>query len=662
MSIQYKLIISMVGLIIIISVLVSGIFLAKIIKSSHTEAQYNLHSIAAEKSIVVKGIMADIQMMVDSFVANPDIRKFVLQRDNKTEPDTSIEYKRASEFMEAMGSISPMIPALFIANPKTGEYIDKTGYANVANVDLKTRAWWVNSVQIKKSWVNADFEPDVRTGKIYGSIYMPVYKGSELQFIAGADLILDSLKNRILSDDTPESFLTLVFSDDGKVILFSGYSMDETKKMTLSNIDQSTGKGFSDFITKQIKQQGDKQESQFHDVTLKGTRYLAAVIDTSIARPLLEWNIAILMPQSEVDAVMYETVQESIITVSLFTFGSIFILVIFSRTILRPLNMMSGAVQELAKGEGDLTMRLSSSGSDEVSTLAKNMNLFIAKLHTIISEIVASGQQMSEKSKTFSEISIKSKESLAAQQDQVSQIATAVNQLSATAQEVASNAESTAAATAESAEHCEEGKRVVLDNKASIEHLAKGIDATAQAMSELEENTQNINNILISIQGIAEQTNLLALNAAIEAARAGEQGRGFAVVADEVRVLSQRTASSTEEIRAVIETLLGNTTNAVETMHQSKSLTDESVNKANEAAEALQSIALSITKIADMSTHIASASEEQRAVTEEVNRNVQSVSQVSDDMLKVSEEVLELAENLTNIANGLNDQVGLFKL
>ncbi len=329
------------------------------------------------------------------------------------------------------------------------------------------------------------------------------------------------------------------------------------------------------------------------------------------------------------------------------------------------MNRLSNAnklVQKLSAGDGDLTIQLDASGRDEVSDLSKNVNIFVHKLHTIVSEVVQSSHQVGEKSGKLQDVARQTKLNVTSQKDEVSLIATAANQMSATAQEVANNAETTAAATAESLEKCSDSVEVINQNKKSISGLAEEISLTAQAMSELEANTQNINNILVAIQGIAEQTNLLALNAAIEAARAGEQGRGFAVVADEVRVLSQRTQNSTEEIRSMIETLLANTNEAVQTMSRSKSLTDESVQQANKAVESLEDISASVKTIADMSTQIASAAEEQRAVTEELNRNTQSVKNSSDEMLTAADTTVQMSVELKEVYNSLNDQVGLFKL
>lgn len=362
----------------------------------------------------------------------------------------------------------------------------------------------------------------------------------------------------------------------------------------------------------------------------------------------------------------YEHSQEILVDTIISSLAAIFITFILTlvtvRYLLKPLAQTNNALSDLAEGDGDLTIRLKERGNDEIAELAKKVNLFISKLHGIIGEIDTSGQKVSEQANNVQDMAQSNKQQLAQQQTQVTQIAAAVHEMSATAQEVASNAEATAAATKSSSENCDKGTRIILNSQEVITNLASEINRTSDAISELEANTQNINNILLTIQGIAEQTNLLALNAAIEAARAGEQGRGFAVVADEVRVLSQRTHNSTEEISSVIVTLLNNTENAVSAMKSSETLARNSVEEASNATDALKSISDSIAQISDMSTQIASAAEEQRAVTEEVSRNVESVSEVSENMVASASETIETADSLSSVSQNLNDQVGKFKL
>ena len=216
------------------------------------------------------------------------------------------------------------------------------------------------------------------------------------------------------------------------------------------------------------------------------------------------------------------------------------------------------------------------------------------------------------------------------QQDEINMVATAVNEMAAATQEIAGNADHTAQNSSEAVGACEHGTGQVTQTQSSIQNLAQEVQIATNVILELEEHGNSINAILSNIQGIAEQTNLLALNAAIEAARAGEQGRGFAVVADEVRVLSQRTHGSTQEIQQTIELLQGTTGKAVSIMNDSRTLAETSVDDANSAAASLTQIHAAVERISDMATQIASAAEEQASVTSEITRNTEGIRDVSN--------------------------------
>lgn len=330
--------------------------------------------------------------------------------------------------------------------------------------------------------------------------------------------------------------------------------------------------------------------------------------------------------------------------------------------IARPLKQMVAMLDDIAQGEGDLTRRLSSDRSDELGSIAKGFNTFLAKLQAMITQVVTSVQSVSDSSEHTADIAIRTNIGVQKQLAEIDQVATAVQEMTATAQDVARNATQAAQAASHADQAASQGMQIVRDTSDSIGVLAVEIGKAVDVVQTLAKDSENINAILTAIRGIAEQTNLLALNAAIEAARAGEQGRGFAVVADEVRNLAQKTQKATEEIQAMIQQLQQGTRDVVRVMEDSQNRTDESVQHAAKAAEALETITQAVSVINDMNTQIASAAEEQSAVADDINRNVINIGQVANEVAGGADESSSASASLTKLAEQQRRLINQFKV
>ncbi|OOE88573.1 methyl-accepting chemotaxis protein [Salinivibrio sharmensis] len=328
----------------------------------------------------------------------------------------------------------------------------------------------------------------------------------------------------------------------------------------------------------------------------------------------------------------------------------------------RPLTNVSNALEQIAHGSGDLTQRIDVESEDEVGQLAKNFNTFVGSMHQLISHIREQAEQLTSQSDSSTERARCNVDDINQQQQEVTMVATAVTELASATQEIASHAEHTANTAQESTASTDNGRAVVENTKTSITRLSDELKQASTIVAELDKHSQEISTVLSTIQGIAEQTNLLALNAAIEAARAGEQGRGFAVVADEVRILSQRTHASTEEIKSTIETLQTTTASAVSTMESSSALAGDSVSDVDKATAALSEIDAAVNQISDMATQIATAAEEQTHVTSEITQNITSIKDVSEHLVSSANDTSQEADNLRDQATQLSDKVSTYKL
>ncbi|WP_373875688.1 methyl-accepting chemotaxis protein [Pseudomonas mosselii] len=280
----------------------------------------------------------------------------------------------------------------------------------------------------------------------------------------------------------------------------------------------------------------------------------------------------------------------------------------------------------------------------------------------MISQVVSSVQKVSDSSEHTADIAIRTNQGVHKQMAEIDQVATAVHEMTATAQDVARNATQAAQAASEADRAANQGLDIVRDTSHSISELATEIGRAVTVVQDLARDSENINAILVTIRAIAEQTNLLALNAAIEAARAGEQGRGFAVVADEVRNLAQKTQQATQEIQQMIQQLQLGTREVVKVMEDSQDKTDISVQQASRAAESLASITQAVSVINDMNTQIASAAEEQSAVAEDINRNVINIGQVAGEVAGGADESSQASAELTKLAEQQRRLINQFRV
>lgn len=327
----------------------------------------------------------------------------------------------------------------------------------------------------------------------------------------------------------------------------------------------------------------------------------------------------------------------------------------------RRLNVATDTMADIAEGQGDLTSRMHDHGRDELDRLGSAFNRFAERIQQLVLQVMGSTSRLASAAEELSTTSEEGSAQVRRQQSETELVATAMNEMSSTVQEVARNASEAAQAARDADGECRRGRGIVDETVTSIESLAAQVERTAKSIHDLEADAGEIDRVLEVINGISEQTNLLALNAAIEAARAGEHGRGFAVVADEVRALARQTQSSTGEIRGVIERLQGGTKEAVGAMEVGRESAAGSVIKAREADKALQAISEAVGRINDMNALIASAAEEQSSVAEEINRNVNNISQVAEQTLTGSTQTAAAADELARLSSELQNLVTQFK-
>ena len=358
------------------------------------------------------------------------------------------------------------------------------------------------------------------------------------------------------------------------------------------------------------------------------------------------------------DDVNKEIIELALVAIVLFLVSYMFVGLYMS--IMDNLQRVGNATQNMA--DGNLTTRLTLKGNDEMQIIATDFNKMSEKFEALVQQIVSATSQLAAASEEVAAISQESATNLNNQRSEIEQVATAMNEMSATVQEVARNAGDASGAAANADNEAKAGNSIVSQASNSIDELAHEVENASNVINQLADDSDKIGSVLDVIKGIAEQTNLLALNAAIEAARAGEQGRGFAVVADEVRTLAGRTQESTQEIESMIDKLQSGAKNAVSVMESGRKKAGVGVDQTKQAGEALDAITRAVTTISEMNVQIASAAEEQSATTEEMNKNIININQLADETSNSATQSTTASTELSKLATQLQDLVSHFKI
>lgn len=524
----------------------------------------------------------------------------------------------------------------------SGKMNDSDPSINRDGYDPRSRGWYQEAMS-KGGLIVTKPYLDVAYNIMVVTLAQPVSGG-----VVGGDLSIASLVEDVTKMQLPADGFAIMMHKDGTIIAYK----DAAKAMKpASEIDND----LTNALIEQSKSSKDLVPAYFDSEGRDKLLWAADIPDT-------DWELVLVLDKAALEAPLSSLLMTQLGMALLVLVGSILAISWLVSMLLGPLTKVSQALARIADGNGDLTQRIKIDANDEVGQLANSFNRFVGSQHQLIGNIRQLANELNadaERSLVTNQAAV---DELQRQQQEVTMVATAVTEMASATMEIAGNAENTAAAAQQSAQSSEQGKMLVNKTRQSINGLAEEVGQATEVIGELSRHAQAITSILSTIQGIAEQTNLLALNAAIEAARAGEQGRGFAVVADEVRVLSRRTQDSTQQIQSTIETLQQTTARAVSLMQTSQGLADNSVQDADQAVRALEEITSAISLISDMAGQIATAAEEQTQVTGEITQNTTAIKDVSDEITASAMRDLDQAHSLKGRAADLNQQVSTFIL
>lgn len=525
-----------------------------------------------------------------------------------------------------------------IANRETGQYWNQNGFLRV--LTREKDSWFYNFLDSGNATMAQVFQEDNGELKLFVNFQQLNGKG-----LAGFSRSLEDMTRFLNQFKIEQSGFVFLVNADGMVQLHR-------------DTDLMGEKTLSDVYGAQARSLLQKGDFNLLDTHINGKEVLLA----SSYVPSMDWYVIADVPAEEVFAPLNQT-RNQILMVSVVV-GLVFIVVAvwLATTITKPIQYVANVFREIGEGEGDLRQRVDIDSQDEIGQLASGFNSFVDKIHRLVSDVASTGGELRHAAEQVSSQASATQSQSEYQRDRTVQVVTAINEMGATVNEIAGNAANAASAANQASDDAANGQGVVTQARDTIASLADDMENMSKVISALAENTDAIGGILDVIRGISEQTNLLALNAAIEAARAGEQGRGFAVVADEVRNLASRTSDSTDEIQTMINRLQQEAHNAVNAMEQSRTMTAEGVNASDEASLSLNAINEQIIQISDMNTQVATATEEQSTVVNDINQNIEEINHSSQQTADTANTMAEASESLRDLSKRLDTLVGSFKL
>ena len=547
-------------------------------------------------------------------------------------------------------SVSSLLEQKALTSTFMASYLgDATGHFTIRpdakmpdGFDPRVRPWYKGAESSSTPTLTEPYI-DAATGQTIISIATASKKAGQSVGVVGGDLSLQTLIDTLSARDFDGMGYAFLVSADGKILVHPD------KALVMKSLSEA------------YPQDTPRISSDFSEVEVDGKTRIVTFTPIK-GLPSVNWYIGLSVDKDKAFAMLSEFRTSAVIATVIAVAIIIALLSMLIRILIQPLHVMTRAMQDIADGEGDLTKRLTIQNQDEFGILGTAFNRFVERIHTSIREVSSATGQVNEVALRVVAASNSSMFNSDQQASRTNSVAAAINQLGAAAQEIARNAAQASNQASDARSLAEDGQQVVDRSIKAMNQLSSMLSASSSNIESLNSKTVNIGQILEVITSISQQTNLLALNAAIEAARAGEAGRGFAVVADEVRNLAHRTQESAQQVQTMIEELQVGARESVSTMSESQRHSQDSVEIANLAGERLNSVTMRIGEIDGMNQSVATATEEQTAVVESINVDITEINTLNQEGVENLQSTLRACSDLEQQAARLKQLVGSFRI